>query len=154
MARESKKTFFENAITLLFVVIMFLIFGTLAPSFLVSITPAEHYYSIQSPAVTDKLQYKAGEFMTLRADRNSEITIHADSVQELVLTSLDGGKTEVFYSSHKIPLLEGDTDVAMRIQLPENIEAGTYFWHGVIFFEVKGVEKNYAWSSSTFEVIK
>lgn len=152
--QKTKLSLYERVSRILFILVMFLIIGELTPPFIVSLTPASKYYSIVSPATTNKRQYRAGEFMTLEADRTSGVTVHADSVQELVLISASGEKTEMFHDTHHIPLLEGETDVAMRIQIPADIEPGIYFWHGVIFFEVRGVEKNYPWNSITFEVIK
>lgn len=149
-----EKTGFQNFANLLFVIVMFLIIGTLTPPLIVSFTPADHYYRIDSPAATDKKQYRAGDSMLLYAKRESQVTVHADSVQELVLTSATGEQIEVFHDTHHIPLLEGETDVAMRVVLPDDIPEGKYFWHGVIFFNVRGIEKNYPWNSISFEVVK
>lgn len=139
---------------LLFLVAMFTVIGTLVPPLITMARPATTYISISSPATVDRKQYKAGDFTFLKAVRTSRTTGTGVSVQELVLIATNGERTEVHHDSYPIPLLIGDEDTAIRLKLPEDIDPGLYFWHGVLSFEVNGVHKNVPYNSVTFEVVE
>lgn len=112
------------------------------------------YFNIGLPVQTDKPEYKAGEFMLLQSPRQSEISVHADSVQELVLVSSEGEQIEVFHELGHVPLLEGESDVSVRVRIPEDIPEGTYFWHGIFSFDLRGIQKSYSWYSVNFTIVK
>lgn len=135
---------------IVFYTMSFLIIGLILPGFIVTLIPAEAYYSIFEPVKTDREEYKPGELLDLQMQTQTMVSTEANSVQELLLLGENGTKIRILSSSSIIPLLKNVDNIVVRLRLPEGLEKGNYHLQGIVTFELRGVKKIIEWRSTSF----
>lgn len=110
------------------------------------------YYKVQQPIPLEKNIYHPGENSVLVWDQTSLVDANAITFNELVLIGEDKTAYIIPVDRFERPIFVGESMQKIYFALPQNIKPGNYYWHGNLQFNVRGVQKTYAWTSDHFSV--
>ncbi len=133
--------------------ILFVLCGYYIPRIYLEYFDKTVYYTMDLPVTVDKDVYCAGDVMKLSSSKGSLLDARLDITGELVLIKIDSLE-EVYRASEAFPTTKGSEDFITAIKLPDDLEAGSYKWQGVVNYSVKGVDKVFVWYSEEFVIIE
>jgi hypothetical protein len=114
------------------------------------------YYRLELPVSVDKDEYYACNEVVLSGKVYSEVAARGTSQRELVLVRVDTEETvqsvEKTVNLNTTP--EDGVFFKRRVNLPCDLETGSYFYRGRLDYEVRDVGKHFEFYTETFEVIK
>ena len=139
-------------LSILFFMFLFLIVTPILQKFAIENMPSSYYLTISEPVSVDREVYQAGDKVVLTVNQTSKITSNSYTVRELVLYGVDGREVIVKSDSIVGIVKEGERSIMIMFDLPEDLSDNKYYIRGLLVFNVRGIEKNIEWISSSFEV--
>lgn len=111
------------------------------------------YFTVRQPVAVDKHNYQPCESVLVDLVRNSTITTRAVATVELILINENGEMFKKTIGGNEFNIDKSvDQVVHTSFSLPCNVKPGKYFLKAVVNYSVKGIEKNYVWQSSGFDI--
>lgn len=114
----------------------------------------EYYYIKPNPLIVTETNLKPCDDVKYFGSRYSDIDFNGDVSVDLMRVGPTGeNKIQVLDGIVSIvSVSKGVADMELNYTLPCNLVDGTYYLHGVVFYEVNGVDKTYHWESQQFIV--
>jgi len=125
----------------LLIVTLFSITGFLLPPLLSRFIPSSYYYDIKTPSAVDKVEYQAGDIVTISLDRFSRVSQAAEETLELSLVQTDSD-LDINSERRYINIEPGNRVIQIHYKLPEDLKQGSYVVRGNVHFRVEGIPRD------------
>lgn len=112
------------------------------------------YYQIKNPVEIKEEQVFACSQIDAYIDRVSLIDGQGDAIVNLTLIreDMDGALDRVKSINRRITITKGSGVIITHWEVPCEIKPGTYYFDGVVEYEVRGVKKNTSFKTELFNV--
>lgn len=132
-----------------------MVVGFLLPDFYHKYLDFNEYLVIRYPISVDKTEYKPCEYQTLFSTYTAQFNVNVESHNELNRLNEDGSFTKV-YSEIKYKNFDKAVGrpYSVQLQIPCDLEDGTYFWSGIKEYKINSHIKGYSFTTDSFDVRK
>jgi len=130
----------ERLLSVLLFAFLFVGLGKLVPDVYFQFFDKTIYYSIKNPVPVDRPVYTSCDTVVLKFERSAAINTSAKATIELVLTNTDS-ETEVQRFTKDLVLEPGTKTIYSNYWLPCDIPEGSYYYNGIVEFDVGSYKK-------------